>query len=79
MNIANQSFDFTSSTRPGCIIFNITDDDIIERTEYFSIMFVQGSMEVQFINDRATIVIIDNDSKIYRIPKFIIDSVYHLL
>ena len=54
MNIANQSFDLTPSTSPSCIIFNITDE-IIEWTEYFSITLVQGSMEVQFVTETATI------------------------
>ena len=78
IDISSRLFDLTSSSSPNCISFSITDDEIIESTEYFSVTLVQGSMEVQFVNETATIVIIDNDSKICKIPKFIIDSIFWL-
>ena len=78
IDISSRLFDLTSSSSPNCISFSITDDEIIESTEYFSVTLVQGSMEVQFVYETATIVIIDNDSKICKIPKFIIDSIFWL-
>ena len=56
-------FEFTSSVITNCISFAITDDNIIERTEIFTFTLMQGNFEVEFVNNTATIVINDNDSK----------------
>ena len=61
---SSNMFELTSSSNSDCITFNIIDDDIIESTENFTIRLIQGSIEVEFENDTATIVITDNDSKI---------------
>ena len=56
-------FELTSSTTSDCISIDIIDDAVIESNEHFTITLVQGSIEVAFVNDTATIVIIDNDGK----------------
>ena len=61
---SSNMFELTSSSNSDCITFNIIDDDLIESTENFTIRLIQGSIEVEFENDAATIVITDNDSKI---------------
>ena len=60
---SSDTFEITSLVRLDCIPFNITDDNIVEGTENFIITLVQGSSEVMFVNDLATIVINDNDGK----------------
>ena len=56
-------FVLTSSATSDCISLNSVDDDFIETTEYFDIKLVQGSTEVRFVNDTASIGIIDDDCK----------------
>ena len=53
-------FELTSSVITNCISFGIIDDNIIERTEVFTITLMQGNFEVELVNNTATIVI--NDS-----------------
>ena len=58
-------FELSSSVITNCNLFGITDDNIIERTEVFTIILMQGDFGVVFVNNTATIVINDNDSKTY--------------
>ena len=63
IDITNQPFELTSSAPFLCISFGIIDDDIVESAEYFNITLVQSSIDVEFLNDAASIVINDNDRK----------------
>ena len=60
---SSTTFELTSSVITNCILFGITDDNIIERTEVFTITLMQGNFEVEFVNNSASIVINDNESK----------------
>ena len=55
-------FELSFSLITNCNLFGITDDNIIERTEVFTIILMQGDFGVVFVNNTATIVINDNDS-----------------
>ena len=56
-------FVLTSSVRSDCNSFGVIDDNNTESIENFTITLEQGSSEVEFINDTATILVIDNDGK----------------
>ena len=56
-------FELTFSVITNCISFGIIEDNIIERTDVFTITLLLRSFEVEFLNNTATIVINDNDSK----------------
>ena len=56
-------FELSSSVITNCNLFGITDDNIIERTEVFTITLMQGDFGVVFVNNTAIIVVNDNDSK----------------
>ena len=62
-DITLASIELTSSATYYCILLDIIDDDIIGTTEFFNIILVQRSVEVEFVDPTATIEIIDNDSE----------------
>ena len=53
-----------STVSSSCIQVGITNDLMIESQENFIITLRQGAIEVEFVNDTATIAVIDNDRKI---------------
>ena len=68
MKNLNDMYVFNSSTpRRDCILVMIEDDDIVEANETFSLRLIAGASAdfVTFTRQEATVIIQDNDCKLY--------------